>query len=124
MTDNKETIFEQNKRNFLAYADKLFTHVLPPEPKSMALQKINLKNELECGILYELFNYGFKRKIFDFTKAEDAEIYKKSLLNDAEEMFKFVSDYLKATGYYPILQKINKDSNGNVTGFDMQFKEV
>lgn len=118
---SKEEQFKEQQKTFLRFSEKLFDYILPPEKDSVKLKEIDITSKIECGILYELFSYGFQRKMFDFGKASDSETYKKELYNDPEKMFNFIGEYMKATGYYPILESIERDNKGNLSNINMKF---
>lgn len=112
---------QQQRDIFLAYAKKIFDNVIPPEKNSMSLVgKVNVKDENEGGLFYELFSYGYHTKLSEYTKSGDS--FKMELANDPIRFFHYISEYIQATGHIPILRDTDKDSEGNITNFHMHFE--
>lgn len=118
---SKEEQFKEHQRTFLKYAEKLFDYILPPEKNTLKLKEIDVNNNIECGLLYELFSYGFKRKMHEFIQASESETYKKDICRDPKKMFDFVAEYMKATGYYPVFDSFEKNDKGELININMKF---
>lgn len=119
--NERERIEKQNMENFLAYAKKLYTNSIAPEPNSLRIPKLNVNKDNECGILFELFSFGYRLRTTEFLQSDSS--YKKGIANDPTKMFEYIAEYMKATGYTPILKGIEKDENGNLKNINMTFSE-
>jgi hypothetical protein len=118
------TIQEREERmgNFIKYADKLFSNVLAPEPNSLRIAEIDLKNKDETGLLYELFGYGFNVKRKEFLTSNNQN--KIDLASDPKRMFDYISTFIQAAGYLPVWHGVEKDDNGNVVNINMSFNSL
>ena len=107
---------------FHVFAENLFRCHMAPTPSSMKLLKIDVNNQDECGILYELFSYGYRRKAKEFLTSDDK--YKQDIANDPSKLFDFITEYIKATGYVSVLQGLDKDDDGNLSNIRMSFNSL
>lgn len=111
---------QQRINAFLDYSKKLFANGTAPEVNSMKLP-IDINSEVETGLLYELFSFGFHSKTKEYLESEDPIKIAKS--RDANEMFNVVGEYIKAAGYKAVLKGVDRDTNGNVLNIRMSFNQ-
>lgn len=124
MTKGTEVTKEEQQQRmdiFLRYADDLFSMPIAPEPCSMKFVEIDLADKQQTGILYDLFSFGFRKKL-EQLKASN-EPFKMQLAQDPEQLFKYVADFVKASGYEPILNDVVRNDKNEVINLDIIFKE-
>lgn len=113
---------EQQERidMFLAYAENLFNMPIAPEPCSMKFVEIDLNDEQQTGILYDLFSFGFRKKL-EILKASN-EPFKIQLAQDPEQLFTHVADFVKASGYEPVLNDVVRNDKNEIINLDIIFR--
>lgn len=122
MTEPKSDIkLDQERRykDFIDYANDLFSMPIAPEIGSKKKFDITVTNEDQCYLLFELFGHGYRSKGQEFMNSGDP--YKIELFQDHHRFFDFIAEYIKGAGYIPILKEFQKNEKGEITNINMTF---
>jgi hypothetical protein len=113
---------KQRMELFFKYADNLFSNIIPPSANSMKFAEVDVTDQQQCGILYELFSYGYRRKTKELLESNDP--FKRELAQNPKQLFNFIADFVKASGYSPILKGFEYDQNKQLKNINMTFDKL
>lgn len=104
---------------FNNYANTLFDMPIAPEPKSMPFVEIDLSNQQQCGILFDLMVFGYNKKGKELRESDDQ--FKRELGNNSEKLIEHVIEFFKATGYSAKFNGFETNDQGVVTNVNISF---
>lgn len=107
---------------FNKYANNLFDMPIAPEPKSIPFVEIDISNQQQCGILFDLMVFGYNKKGKELRESNDK--YKQDIGNNPEKLIEHVIEFFKATGYYAKFNGFETNNAGIVTNINISFSRL
>jgi hypothetical protein len=104
---------------FNKYANTLYDMPIAPEPKSMPFVEIDLSNQQQCGILFDLLVFGYNKKGKEFRESDDQ--FKQELGSNPEKLITHVIEFFKATGYSAKFNGFETNDHGIATNINISF---
>jgi hypothetical protein len=105
---------EEFALEFENFAEQLFSKDSDIQPNSCPVELEIQDNSLFTDFLYEVFIYGFKKKI--------TELKSVSAIIDETKFFDTLKRYMRAIGFEVILHDVTRDSEGEICDIKISFE--
>lgn len=122
MSQVSEAEVQKRIEYFNKYANTLYDLLIPPEPKSMPFVEIDLSNQQQCGILFDLMVFGYNKKGKELRESNDK--FKQDLGNNPEKLINYVIEFFKATGYHAKFNGFETNEQGVVSNVNISFSRL